>query len=110
MRCDRPLRSLEVAEFLLLLGTENFANLGLHAGVREDQPCQQTCFCIGESFDLLLIRVFTPMASSFSRVVRSAVIKAREYAVPAADAAGKTAKIRESAEGDPIAAPWSRCF
>src|SRR5579864_6465954 len=59
IRCDCALRSFEVAELLLLLGAENFVNLGLHAGVRDDQPCQQTCFCIGESFDLLLIYVFT---------------------------------------------------
>src|ERR1700757_2284018 len=59
IRCDCTLRSLEVAELLLLLGTEKFVNIGLHAGVRDDQPCQQTCFSIGESFDLLLIHVFT---------------------------------------------------
>jgi hypothetical protein len=55
IRCDCTLRSFEIAELFLLLGAENFVNLGLHAGVRDDQPCQQTCFCIGESFDLLCI-------------------------------------------------------
>jgi hypothetical protein len=59
VRCDCALRSLEIAEPFLLVGAENFVNLGLHAGVRDDQPCQQICFCIGESFDLLLIHVFT---------------------------------------------------
>ena len=54
-RCECALRSLEVAELFLLLGAQNFVNLGLHAGVRYDQPCQQTCFSIGESFDLLCI-------------------------------------------------------
>jgi hypothetical protein len=53
LRCECALRSFEIAELLLLLGAENFVNLGLHAGVRDDQPRQQTCFCIGESFDLL---------------------------------------------------------
>ena len=59
IRCDCALRSFEVAEFLLLVGAEKFVNLGLHAGVRDDQPCQQTCFCIGESFDLLRIYLLT---------------------------------------------------
>src|SRR5579872_652972 len=58
IQCDCALRSFEVAELSLLLGAENFVNFGLHAGVRDDQPCQQTCFCIGESPDLLLIYVF----------------------------------------------------
>ena len=55
LRCECALRSFEIAELLLLFGAENVENLGLHAGVRDDQPCQQTCFCIGESFDLLCI-------------------------------------------------------
>jgi len=55
LRCECALRSFEIAELLLLFGAENCENLGLHAGVRDDQPCQQTCFCIGESFDLLCI-------------------------------------------------------
>src|SRR5712671_4120840 len=59
IRCECALRSFEIPELLLLFGAENVENLGLHAGVRDDQPCQQTCFCIGESFDLLLIYVFT---------------------------------------------------
>ena len=59
IRCNCALRSFEVAELPLLLRAENFVNVGLHAGVRDDQPCQQTCFCIGESFGLLLIYVFT---------------------------------------------------
>src|SRR6201993_1179119 len=59
IRCDCTLRSFEIAELFLPLGTEKFVNIGLHAGVRDDQPCQQTCFSIGESFDLLLIHVFT---------------------------------------------------
>src|SRR5579864_8839549 len=59
IRCDYALRSFEVAELLLLLGAENFVNFGLPASVRDDQPCQQTCFRIGQSFDLLLICVFT---------------------------------------------------
>jgi hypothetical protein len=59
IRCDCALRSFEIAELFLLVGAENCVNCGLHAGVRDDQPCQQTCFSIGESFDLLLIYVFT---------------------------------------------------
>src|ERR1700747_3331932 len=59
IRCDCTLRSFEIAELFLLLGAENFVNLGLHAGVRDDQPRQQTCVCIGEGFDLLLVQVFT---------------------------------------------------
>ena len=55
IRCECALRSFEIAELLLLFGGENVDNLGLHAGVRDDQPCQQTCFCIGEGFDLLFI-------------------------------------------------------
>src|ERR1700757_2236472 len=55
IRCDCTLRSFEIAELFLLLGAENFVNLGLHAGVRDDQPCQQTCLCIGKGFDLLCI-------------------------------------------------------
>jgi hypothetical protein len=58
--CDCALRSFEVTELLLLVGAENLVEFGLHAGVRDDQPCQQTCFLIGQSFDLLLIYVFTP--------------------------------------------------
>src|SRR6266852_8722170 len=53
--CECALRSFEIAELLLLFGGENVENLGLHAGVRDDQPCQQTCFSIGETFDLLCI-------------------------------------------------------
>src|SRR6266851_814134 len=59
IRCECALRSFEIPELLLLFGAEDVENLGLHAGVRDDQPCQQTCFCIGESFNLLLIYVFT---------------------------------------------------
>jgi len=59
IRCDCALRSFEVAEPFLLLGTENLVDFGLHASVRDDQPCRYTCFCIGQSFDLLLIYVFT---------------------------------------------------
>src|SRR5258708_7415857 len=55
LRCECALRSFEIAELLLLFGAENVENLGLHAGVRDDQPRQQPCFCIGESFDLLCI-------------------------------------------------------
>src|SRR5690349_8477383 len=55
IRCDCTLRSFDIAELFLLLGAENFVNLGLHAGVLDDQPCQQTCFCIGKRFDLLCI-------------------------------------------------------
>ena len=40
IRCNCALRSFEVAELLLLLGAENFVNVGLHAGVRDDQLCQ----------------------------------------------------------------------
>jgi hypothetical protein len=49
---DCALRSFVVAELLLLFRAENFVNVGLHAGVRDDQPCQQTCFCIDKSFGL----------------------------------------------------------
>jgi hypothetical protein len=55
LRCECALRSFEIAELLLLFGSENVETLGLHADVRDDQPCQQTCFCIGETFDLLCI-------------------------------------------------------
>src|SRR5437868_14653248 len=55
IRCECALRSFEIPELLLLFGAENVENLGLHAGVRDDQPCQQTCFCFGERFDLLCI-------------------------------------------------------
>src|SRR5258706_5225160 len=55
IRCECTLRSFQIPELLLLFGAENIENLGLHAGVRDDQPCQQTCFCIGQSFDLLCI-------------------------------------------------------
>src|SRR5882762_6290993 len=53
IRC--ALRSFEIPELLLLFGAENFIDFGLHAGVRDDQPCQQICFCFGERFDLLCI-------------------------------------------------------
>ena len=36
IRCGCAVRSFEIAEFLLLLWAENFVNLGLHAGVRDD--------------------------------------------------------------------------
>src|SRR5712675_3748492 len=55
LRCECALRSFEIAELLLLFGGENVENLGLHAGVRDDQPGQQTCFCFGERVDLLCI-------------------------------------------------------
>src|SRR5258708_36102982 len=55
IRCECALRSFEIAELLLLFGAENVENLGLHAGVRDDQPCQQSCFCFGERSDLLCI-------------------------------------------------------
>jgi hypothetical protein len=65
IRCDCALRSFEIAELFLLVGTENLVDFGLHASVRDDQPCQQTCFCIGQSFDLLLIYVFTADCKQF---------------------------------------------
>src|SRR5258708_17991294 len=40
LRCDCARRSFEFPELLLLFGAENVENLGLHAGVRDDQPCQ----------------------------------------------------------------------
>ena len=40
IRCECALRSFEIAELLLLFGAENVENLGLHARVRDDQPCQ----------------------------------------------------------------------
>src|SRR5690348_1465330 len=47
IRCDCTLRSFEIAELFLLLEAENFVNPGLHPSVRDDQPCQKTCFCVG---------------------------------------------------------------
>src|ERR1700693_3897974 len=41
VRCDCTLWSFEVAGLLLLLGAEDVVNLGLHSGVRDDQPCPQ---------------------------------------------------------------------
>src|SRR6266436_5155410 len=39
IRCECALSSFEIAELLLLFGAENVENLGLHADVRDDQPC-----------------------------------------------------------------------
>jgi hypothetical protein len=50
---------LEIAELFLLPGAENFVNLGLQPGVRDDQSRQQTRFCLSQSFHLLLIDLFT---------------------------------------------------
>src|ERR1700722_4843830 len=58
---DEPwcLSSFEIAELLLLLGAKKLVDCGLHASVRDDQSREQTCFCVAQRFDLLLIYVFT---------------------------------------------------
>ena len=65
IRCDSTLRSFEVAELFLLFGAESLVDFGPHASVPDDQPCQQPCFCISQSFDLLLIDVFTADCKQF---------------------------------------------
>src|SRR5246127_4931896 len=52
IRCDCTLRSFEIAELFLLLGTEKFVNIGLHASVADDQFRQDTCFHSSQTFDL----------------------------------------------------------
>jgi hypothetical protein len=50
IRCDCALGSFEIAKPFLLLGAKNLVDCGLHASVRDDQSCQQACFCISQSF------------------------------------------------------------